>query len=250
MGYAYMGSGKIRIAPYSTSNTYEQRAFVDVENASIFEITLQPDEKELMDFTNPAGGTDASVKRIKTVTGKMDLRHFTAANLARAMWGTTTAQTATPITGEAGYKINAGGFIATKRLIDITVAPVLKKGGTAILSADFTYSAGGVQIASTITTPAVNSGDAITIDYTPLLSTSAHGLQAVAPLVSIHFEGIDVNSGKQLAAKIWQAKLGSAQSLSLIGDEFGVLSLPFMALKDSTISAATNSQFCEIQIAS
>ena len=82
-----------------------------------------------MDFTNPAGGTDASVKRIKTVTGKMDLRHFTAANLARAMWGTTTAQTATPITGEAGYKINAGGFIATKRLIDITVAPVLKKGG-------------------------------------------------------------------------------------------------------------------------
>ena len=50
--------------------------------------------------------------------------------------------------------------------------------------------------------------------------------------MSIHFEGIDVNSGKQLAAKIWQAKLGSAQSLSLIGDEFGVLSLPFMALKD------------------
>ena len=80
-----------------------------------------------MDFTNPAGGTDASVKRIKTVTGKMDLRHFTAANL-RAMWGTTTAQTATPITGEAGYKINAGGFIATKRLIDITVAQCAEKG--------------------------------------------------------------------------------------------------------------------------
>ena len=75
-----------------------------------------------MDFTNPAGGTGRQRETHQNRYRKMDLRHFTAANLARAMWGTTTAQTATPITGEAGYKINVGGFIATKRLIDITVA--------------------------------------------------------------------------------------------------------------------------------
>ena len=174
MGYAYMGSGKSGSPRTARATLTSSARFVDVENASIFEITLQPDEKELMDFTNPAGGTDASVKRIKTVTGKWTCA-TSRRRTWRAPWGTTTAQTATPITGEAGYKINAGGFIATKRLIDITVAPCAEKGGTAILSADFTYSAGGVQIASTITTPAVTSGDAITIDYTPLLSTSAQG---------------------------------------------------------------------------
>ena len=40
--------------------------------------------------------------------------------------------------------------------------------------------------------------------------------------MSIHFEGIDVNSGKQLAAKIWQASWAARSRCLLIGDEFGV----------------------------
>ena len=72
----------------------------------------------------------------------------------------------------------------------------------------------------------MTSGDAITIDYTPLLSTSAQGLQAVARWCRFISRGIDVNSGKQLAAKIWQAKLGSAVAISDRG-RIRVLSLPF-----------------------
>lgn len=248
-GTAYVGSGIIRIAPYSTTNTFEQRAFISCENSSAFEVTFQLDEKDLMDYTQPAGGTDAAFKRIKTVSGKLDMRHFSAQTLQNALWATQTAQTSVAIVGEAGYKINAGGFIATKRLIDITVPPVLKKGATTILSADYTYTAGGIQIASTITTTLVSTGDPITIDYTPLLSTSVQILQNVAPLVSIHFEGINVVSNKQMSAKIWQARLGATGSLPLVGDDFATLSLPFMALKDSTIAVASNSQFAEIQIA-
>ena len=80
MGYAYMGSGKSG-SPRTARATLTSSALSSTSKTPAFSRSpLQPDEKELMDFTNPAGGTDASVKRIKTVTGKMDLRHFTAAN--------------------------------------------------------------------------------------------------------------------------------------------------------------------------
>jgi hypothetical protein len=113
-----------------------------------FQFSFSKRKRSCPTYASPAGGIDASVKRISDVTGSIDLRHFSADNLALALWGTTAVLSATPIVAEAGYKIVPLMFIPTKRLINTSVAPVVKKGATTVLAADYTVSAGGITIAA------------------------------------------------------------------------------------------------------
>ena len=247
MGSAYIGKAKVRVALFSGGSTFENRPFRYLENVSAFGFSFSEEEKKLADFTSASGGVDASHKRISDATGSFDMRHFTAANLALALWGTTSALAATPITDEAGYKIVPLMFVPTKRLINTSVAPVVKKGATTILTADYTVSAGGITIASTITTGSVVSGDAITISYTPQAGADVQSLINSAPDISIHVEGVNEVDGKNLIFKGYKAKLGVAQNVSLIGDDFGTLQVSLTFQKDETIVTAGKSQYFELQ---
>lgn len=243
MGSAFIGKAKVRVGLYSAAATFEARQLRYLENVSNFQFSFVEEEKKLPDYASASGGTDSSVKRITDVTGTMDLRHFTPANLALALWGTTTTLNTSPIVDEAGYKIVEDMLCPTKRLINTTVAPVVKKGATVIDTADYVVSPGGIQIASTITTATVNSGDDITISYTPQASADVQALIGSAPDVSIHLEGINDVDGKYTIGKFYKCKLGVAQNVSLIGDDFGTLQLSFTMQKDETIVAAGKSQY-------
>ncbi len=247
MGSAYIGKAKVRVALFSSGATFESRPLSPLGNVSDFQFSFSEEEKKLADFTSASGGVDASQKRISDATGSFDMRHLTAANLALALWGTTSALAATPITDEAGYKIVPNMFVPTKRLINTSVAPVVKKGATTILTADYTVSAGGITIASTITTGSVVSGDAITISYTPLVGADVQSLINSAPDISIHVEGVNEVDGKSLVFKGYKAKLGVAQNVSLIGDDFGTLQVSLTFQKDETIVTAGKSQYFELQ---
>jgi hypothetical protein len=238
MGTAFIGKAKVRIGLYSAGSTFKSRPLRYLENTSRFELGFTEEEKKLADFTNATGGVDASSKRISDITGSMDARHFTAENLALALWGSTSALGATPIVAETGFKIVPNMFLATDRLIDVSVAPVLKKGATTILAADYTYSPGGVLISSTITTGTVVSGDAVTIDYTPKASSDVQALISAAPDVSLLLEGINEIDSKYTTIKIWKAKLGVAQGLGFITEDFGTLTMSVTIQKDETVSAA------------
>ena len=245
---SFIGTGKIKIAQYSSGATFGARNFVDVGNASVFEYSFSETRKELLDYQDPSGGLAASVVRLDKVEGKMDLRVFSAANLALALWGTAAVPGVTAITGEA-HVINAGAFIPTDRLINTTIAPVVKKGGTTVLTADYVVTGGGITIASTITTGGVNTGDAITIDYTPLASSTIQTLISTAPLVSIFFEGVNGVDGKYATNRIYKAKLGVAQNVGYISEDFNTLSLSFSVEKDTTVMGAGISQFLKLETA-
>jgi len=232
---AFVGSGKIKIATQASGATFGARAFQDIGNASAFSFSFSENKKTLRDFQDPAGGLDASVTIIDAVTGTMDIRNFSAANLALALWGTTAALNATAIVGEAGKTIVPGIFIPTARLMNTTIPPVVKKGATVILAADYTYSAGGITIAAAITTAAVISGDAITIDYTPLIGADVQSLISSAPNVSIFFEGVNAVTGKYTSVRMYKVKLGAAQNLGMIGEDFATLSINFTLEKDTSI---------------
>jgi len=247
MGSAYIGKAKVRVALFSSGATFESRPLSHLGNVSDFQFSFSEEEKKLADFTSASGGVDASQKRISDATGSFDMRHFTAANLALALWGTTSALAATPITDEAGYKIVPNMFVPTKRLINTSIAPVVKKGATTILTADYTVSAGGITIASTITTGSVVSGDAITISYTPQASADVQALINSAPDVSIHVEGKNEVDGKDIIFRGYKAKLGVAQNVALIGDDFGTLRVTFTLQKDGSIVAVGKSQYFEIE---
>ena len=161
--------------------------------------------------------------------------------------GAAVAINATPIVDEAGYKIVPNAFVPTNRLINTSIAPVVKKGGTTILTADYTVSAGGITIASTITTGSVVSGDAITISYTPQASTDVQALISSAPDISIHVDGFNEVDGKNIIFRGYKVKLGVAQNVELIGDDFGTLQVSLIFQKDDTITDPGKSQYFELQ---
>jgi hypothetical protein len=93
----------------------------------------------------------------------------------------------------------------------------------------------------------VVSGDAITIDYTPQAGADVQSLLSSAPDVSIHVEGINEVDGKYSVFKGFKCKLGVAQNVGLIGEDFGTLTLSFSVQKDETIVTAGKSQYFELQ---
>ena len=244
----FIGTGKIKVADYGGAAAFAGRKFIDIGNASAFQYSFSENKQELRDYQDPAGGTADSVSRIDTVSGQIDMRNFRADNLAMALWGTTAALNTTAITGESGYKIVPGAFIPTARLINTSIAPVVKKGATTILAADYTVSKGGITIAAAITTGTVVSGDPITIDYTPVASNDVQALINSAPNVSIFFEGVNQVDGKYTTVRIYKAKLSVAKAVDMVGDSFGTLQLDFTISKDTTVSGAGISQFLKMEV--
>jgi hypothetical protein len=247
MGVAFIPNAKIRFGLYADAATFEARKFFDLENASNFSLSFSEEEKTLLDYRTGAGGTDASVKRISAMSSTIDLRHATVQNLALALWGTTAALNATPLVDEAGYKINTNTFVPTKRIIDTSVAPVVKKGATTVLAADYTVSPGGILIANTITTGGVANGDSITISYTPKAGGDVQSLLSSAPQVSVHVEGINQVDGKYFVGKLWKCKIGVAQNLPFISDDFATITISLTVEKDETIVTAGVSQYAQLQ---
>lgn len=245
---SFIGTGKVKIALYSSGASFGLRKFVDVGNASDFSYNFSESKKELLDYQDPAGGTAATVTKIDKVEGKIDLRNFTTENLALALWGTTSPLTATAIVGEAGHVIQPGAFVPTARIINTAIAPVVKKGATVISTNDYTVSPGGITIAAIISTATVIAGDAITIDYTPKLSADVQSLINSSPEVSIFFEGINGVTGKSAMARIYKAKLGVAANVGMITEDFGTLSLSFTVNKDTTVTGAGISQFLKLEL--
>ena len=68
-----------------------------------------------------------------------------------------------------------------------------------------------------------------------------------APDISIHVEGVNEVDGKPIVFKGYKAKLGVAQNVSLIGDDFGTLQVSLTFQKDETIVTAGKSQYFELQ---
>lgn len=245
---SFIGTGKIKIAPYGSGASFAAREFVDVGNASDFSYSFSEIKKELLDYQDPAGGTAATVTRIDKVEGKMDLRVFNLANLALSLWGTANpALGVTAITGEA-HVINAGAFVPTDRIINTAVAPVVKKGATVVDTDDYIVSPGGITIAAAITTAGVADGDPITIDYTPKASGDVQTLINTAPEVSMFFEGVNGVDGKTTTVRMYKAKLGVAQNVGMISEDFNTLSVSFTINKDTTVTGAGISQFLKLEV--
>lgn len=94
--YSYLGVGKIYLKESGAALGH-----LEVGNCSTLNLGVTEEEKKLKDFTAGGGGTRNSVKRIDTVTASFTMHDLNGANLARALYGATSAVTSAAVTGEA-----------------------------------------------------------------------------------------------------------------------------------------------------
>ena len=240
MQKGYVGAAAVKIAPYASNSDFFSRAFVDVGNVTKINYAFTEQKVTLPDGKSISGGNDSSMSRISEASMTFDLRHFTPDNFAMAFWGISTAETASAITNEP-HVAHLGKFIPSKRLIDRTVAFVLKVGATTIADTEYTVSAAGITLNATPS--GVLEDDTLLFSYTPKAGHSIQTLVTSAPEVSILIEGVNAVDGLECADRFYRCKVGVGQGFDRIGQDYATLPITVEILKDETIVGTGKSQF-------
>lgn len=239
-------AGIPEIAPWSAGTPFDSRNFRDIGNVSQLNFNYNVEQRRIQNYRSATGGTYKSADRVTEATGTLDLRDFSPENMALAMWGNSTAVAGGTVTGEA-HKCYLGGFVMTARMIDTTDAVVVKKGATTVDEDDYLVERAGIRFKETVATSGLLDGDAITIDYTASSVVDIQALVTTAPLVSVRLIGEDAVSGEPVTARFHKVKLGLASDVSLIGDDFGTLSLSMTMEEDATVVGTGISKYFKIQ---
>lgn len=242
---SFIGKGKIYIGPYDASGPLRP-----VGNCSKLELAIEQEEKSLLDFTQAGGGKANTLKRITAVKANMTLHDLDGANLAMAVYGSSTGvTTVTAIVDESHASVKkgtTGGFVAANRLINTTVAPVVKVGAvTKTAGTDYTVGVTGIFI------PAGSSivdNDTVLISYTPVAEDQVEALVNSGTEFKLHFDGLnEAQSGKAAAVILHRIKFSPTAGLGLISDDFVGLELSAEVLSDTAQS--TGSKYFDIRIA-
>lgn len=236
---SYIGKGKVHL----------DGRFVG--NVSVLDFTINEENIELTDYTNAGGGNYNSLRRIDSVEMSMTAHDLSAANLAVALFGSTSAVTSSAIVDES---ITAGTDLETlirpAEVIDIAVAPVVTSdpaGTTYVVDVDYTVSAAGI---TPIVGGGISASDPLLITYTSKANDVIQALTTAAQEFELVFDGLnEAQSGSPVIITVYRAKFGGAQGLSMIGDEFAEIALTGDVLKDSTITSGSLSQFLKIESA-
>lgn len=303
--YSYLGSGKISIREVGAA-----AALLEVGNCSALTFKVNEDVKELKDYTQPGGGTYNEVRRISAVEMSLTAHDFSPDNLARALYGSTSAVVGGAVTNElvtAAYKgglvqftkvptsaartVEAtNGLAATTRANSTSVtlgtylvpaAPndyfykVTTAGTTAASPPTFPTTAGATVADGTATLTCMGrvalvadtdysdatagirllaaarftDGEGLTIDYTSASADVVQALTNAGKEYEIVFEGLnEARSGKAVVVTVYRGKLGAAQNLGLIGEDYGALEVSGKVLKDTTKTGAGVSQYFKVQM--
>lgn len=237
---AYVGKGSVYLQDRSAAG----KPLYPIGNCSKVTDSIEIESKEMPDYENAGGGTAAKFSRIKAVKTAIEMLSFSPENLALALRGSVTANAgAVAIVGEAATVPALGSLIPLARLGNLTVAPVVKKGGTPVVAAtNYEWRRGGVYVLPGAAT--LVAGDAITVDYTPLPDDLIQCLVAAAADYRIVIDGLnEAASGKAVRIEKHRCQFDPAQSVDWIGDEFGKLTLSATQLADTSITTTGLSQY-------
>jgi hypothetical protein len=236
--FSYMGSGKVYVRV-----TGAAAPLVEVGNVSALSFAVSENVIELKDFTQQGGGTYNEVRRIDSVEASMTMHDLSGDNLRRALFGSSSAIAAGPVTLEVAISYK-GGFIPTARPINKAVAPsVTGSGGTPTYTAgtDYEVRDGGIYMLPGTT---IVDGTSIRINYTGLGHDIVQALTSSAQEYELVFEGLnEARSGKPVIVQAFRVKLGAAQNIALIGEEFAALELSGKVLQDSSKGAGLSKYF-------
>jgi hypothetical protein len=241
--YSYIGSGKIYLREIGAGG----KGLIEIGNASALSFAVTEEIKELKDYTNAGGGTYNEVRRIDSVEVSMTLHDLSPDNLARALYGSTSAIAAGTVTDEAHADIFIGALVPTDFLA--SAVTTVKKGATTLtLGTDYDVRPGGI-VLKTAAPNSVVDGDDITITYTKAAADVVQAIVNSGKEYELLFDGLnEARSGKRTRVRVHRTKIGAATDLGLIGDEYAALEATGKVLKDLTITGAGLSQYFKADI--
>lgn len=239
--YSYIGAGKVYVRVYGASAGRKE-----VGNCSRLSLGVTEDVKELIDHTQSGGGTYNEVRRIQAVEATLLMHDLSPENFARALFGASTAVSASTVTDEVitGYhssftpfaKIPSGSIVITNSA-GLT---------TYVAGTDYEERPGGIYVLSTGT---ITDGQSLKADYAYAAQDRVETLTASAQDYEMFFDGLnEARSGKSVTVRIHRMKIGAAREVSLIGDDHAGLEVAGKVQKDTLITTAGLSQYVTIAV--
>lgn len=240
MDYSYIGSGRIYMRDLSAA-----LGLIEVGNCSALDFGVTEDVKELKDFTQPGGGTYNEVRRISAVEAKINAHDISPENLARAVYGISTAVTTSTVTDEAHADVKQGAFIPTT-FLPASITTVKVGAVTMVENTDYEKRSGGIYI---IVGGGIADLDDVLITYSKAAGNAVEALLTSGKEYEIVFDGLnEARSGKKTRITAHRVKIGAAANVSVIGEDYAVLEMTGKLLKDTTKNGTSVSQYFKVEI--
>ena len=237
--YSYIGSGQVYLRVRNALV-----AMLAIGNCSALSFAVAEDEKDLKDHTQPGGGTYNEVRRINSVEASLTLHDLSPENLARALYGSSSAIATGSVTDES-HTMYAGGFTPTN--YPASAIGTVKKGVTTLVAnTDYTVVPGGI---IAIAGGAFADGDIGLISYTKAAADVIQALTTAGQEYELIFAGLnEARSGKEVRVTVYRTKLGAAKDLGLITDDYASLAVAGKVLKDTSKTGAGISQYFKVEV--
>lgn len=238
--FSYLGSGRIYLREIGAS-----AGLIEVGNCSALNFAVNEDTIELKDFTQPGGGTYNEVRRVASVEASMTMHDLSGANLARALYGAKTTVATAAVVDESHVVAAQGDFIPTT-FLPSAIGTVKVLAATMVENVDYEVRPSGIVI---IAGGGIDPADAVLISYTKAGYDVVNALVNSGKEYEMVFDGLnEARSGKRTRISAYRVKIGAAQNLSLIGEDYAALEVTGKLLKDTTKVGAGISQYFKVEI--
>lgn len=248
--YSYLGKGPIYAGEVGG-------ALLPVGNCSSLQFSVSENKLTQPDYTNPGGGSAASVSRIEEVTGSLTLLDISPKNLSLAYRGTDKEVTGGTSVTDERHTAYPGGLVVLDDTPDIsdtsTITVNLDPDGTPVVlteNTDYEVTRAGIVFleGSTNVTDA-SIGHDIGVDYDKADSVVMEALVNAGKEYRLVFDGLnEAQSGKAVTVQAHRVAFSPTQGTSFIGDEFAELPLEFTVLSDQSIAGADISKFFKVSM--
>lgn len=198
-----------------------------VGNASVFQVAPEFEEKVKKDFRK-ATGNACQTKLISSLNLNMTVDCLKSDILALAQGGIVTDIATAAVTNEIHMVNSTTDIIHTNFIAAKTGFTVTNSGGvtTYVLGTDYTLITPSADADATVTGIVVlDSGSIaaaanIEFDYTMVDQKSINPYSFVDKEVIIYFDGFNAEDNTSMYVTYWKVKIGSANTIDWIGDDY------------------------------
>lgn len=236
----WLGSGHVSLREYGTTVPFQR-----VGNCSRLEFNLNETTIEQRDFTSPGGGTYDEVRRIESVEMGMTLHDLNTANLARVLYADTSTVAAASAIAES-HTAKPGQVVALNKMpLAITSVKSQDDVTTYTEGTDYSLSGAGLYIPADST---IAADATINVIYTCPDYDVIEALTTSGKAYELLFEGMNEGgTNKRSNVRVYRVRIGAAQGLNWIGEDFAAMEVTGKLLKDPTKTGANKSTYFRVE---